>query len=508
MKTMPRLTKESEQRISAALSEVADLANQGEAPTDAIVKVATAHKIPHGQVRLMVRAYNNGRSLGHLRDHDTLVEKAAAFPLADAGEILERMFPSDVKSPAAQKTASACSDDYNMSPEFWLKRREQAQRVTMCKTASEKKPAESPYPVDPRRAGKQAMAQLQVMQREHTTAKDAAIGAAYKVASDIDALENYFRAPDARRVDEVRQTAQVVLGNRGGKLIDHVTRNCKQARTKAASLTHVVDWEEAPYSLIMTALDAATDFATKRASLEALEGTLVDKRAEVLRPFGQAPAHDVITGSVWDNQSLTKGASILGFGMAGLMGGTARGLTSSVQPKSREDLIQDKVQDLSAGGHEDKLRAIRSQVLAHELMAGDEVIRRYSTEDVMDAYNHLSEVAPRAMQHRVMAQSLLRKYLESAEAFDSFDIDQMMNLESRISERDMPEALASNFAVGAQRELGQPQPKPRGPQLPIPQAPSTIDQMFTERDENLEANRATDSARAQQKRNTPQPEAV
>ena len=49
----------------------------------------------------MVAAYNTGRTTRHREAHSSLLDKAADFPIADAPAILERQYPSKVKSAAA-----------------------------------------------------------------------------------------------------------------------------------------------------------------------------------------------------------------------------------------------------------------------------------------------------------------------------------------------------------------------------------------------------------------------
>lgn len=493
MTKIPRLTKKSEERISASLSKVAALTNAGESPNDAIVKVASDQRISAGHVRLMVRAFNNGCSLGHIRNHENLTEKAASFPLADAGEILERMFPSEVKTPAEQKAASIIGDDYSMSPVGWLQRRARATRRTaLTKAAADCGSEESkapPYPEDPRRMGKKALSQLHDLRREHERAKDAAIGACYKVAAAVNDVGEYFRRPDALDITEVRVNTQAVLGDPGGRLVAHAAAFTKKATVRsdhwlfnehrADRFTHPVDWEAEPYLLIKTALDAMGDFTEKRKTLDKFEEELVEKRAEILSPFGLSPETDVIVGSVWDNQSQTKqAAGLLGLGLAGFMGGSARGLAAKLSPASHEDLVQEKLQELASPEHEDKLRAIRTQTMIHEMMTGDPVISGYDPEEVMEAYNHLAEVAPRAMQQRVMAQGLIRRYLEQASAIDPFDVGQMLDVEKSLIDRDMPQQLMANQSPGVSRELGPPQSKPRGTSETVQPTPNIIDEVF------------------------------
>jgi len=468
--SISRLTKESETRIHSALSEVADRTSRGEAPDDAIVKVATDRGISAGHVRMMVRAYNNGRSLGHIRSNTELAEKAAAFPLADASAILERMFPSEVKTASEKAAAVAVSSDYNMSPAGWLERREAAsRRDTLVKSAAAKEPAaETPaYPEDPRRLGKAALAEIGKLQLEHERLKGDAMSACYKVAADVSAVGEYFRQPGAYDINEVRVNARAALGAPGHKLVEHATRMFKIAMAEPKRFTHSVDWTQAPYSLVKQALDTMADFEQKRATLIAFEQELPEKRAGALRPFCQTPENDVIVGSVWDNRSLTKEAiGLAGLTLAGIMGRSAGGMAGKLAPKSKEELVQAQMDNLASPSHEDSLRAIRMQTMIHELMLSDPVISGYDKEAVLEAYNHLSEVAPRAMQTRTMAQALIRKYLEQASAIDPFDIDQALDVESKLTDRDMPTQLMAAQSPGVTREMGPPQSRPKPQEAP------------------------------------------
>jgi len=501
---MQRLTKESEQRISNALAKVTDLTNSGTNPDDAIVKVATAAKLPAGHVNLMVRAFNNGRSLGHIREHETLTEKAAAFPLADGRKILERMFPSEVKTAAEEAHGVSISDDYNMSPAGWLKRRAEAARtVSLVKSAEEleietKAPGggvieveiedgeveveresaeeeaaeeeaeekEAAYPAYPYRQEKKALSAMHDLRREHQQRKDAAIKSAYDVTNGVEKLANYFRRFDSRPINEVWANAGARYGQTGRGLVEKSTVMFKQAYAQPSQVTHDVDWDEAPYSLIKSAVDAIARFNDTKKALADFEAALPEKRAETLRPF--APDRpNVITGSVWDNQSQTKSASFMGLTMAGALGGTAKGLAEKYAPETREELIQKHLKSIADPGHEDHLRAIRAQAMIHEMMSADPVISGYDHSDVIDAYNHLAEVAPRAMQHRVMAQGLIRKYLEQASAIDPFDVEQALKIEGQVADRDMPQQLANVGRMGVSRELGPPNPLPTGAQMPV-----------------------------------------
>jgi len=90
---MSRLSKQTEQRLTEALEKVATLVSEGEHPNDAIVKVASDAGIPAGHVNLMVTAFNTGRTETQRKIGQDIFEKSAEFDLADAEDILNRMYP-------------------------------------------------------------------------------------------------------------------------------------------------------------------------------------------------------------------------------------------------------------------------------------------------------------------------------------------------------------------------------------------------------------------------------
>jgi hypothetical protein len=478
MKEMPRLSKASEQRISDALTKVAALTADGEDPSDAIVKVATADRLPAEQVRLMVSAYNNGTSLGHIREHVDLAEKAASFPLADPFKILDRMFPDNHKTPAGEKQASAISADYGMAPTGWVQRRDAQSkaadglRATREKLAvaadvgvhhAERGSGAANYPEYPMRADRKAASALHDLRREMTDTRQATVKAAYDAMGSIDKLSNYFRQVDALPFDGVKRNAEIVLGSRAAKLMDKIAED-KIVRKNTSDQPHIVEWDKAPYSLVKAALDAADTFVTARYTLHASEVNYTEKRGALMRPFSESRSHGVLTSSVVDSPSPIEKQAIgmPGLALAGAVGGTARGMASKWAPASREELIQKQMASLGSIKHEDQLRAINARAMITELM-GDKVIGGYSFDEVVDAYNNLAETAPRAMQQRTLAQSFMRKYLEQASSIDPFDSEQMLSVDSKLADRDMPKALASVHQMGTSRELGPPaapQPKP------------------------------------------------
>jgi hypothetical protein len=109
-----------------------------------------------------------------------------------------------------------------------------------------------------------------------------------------------------------------------------------------------------------------------------------------------------------------------------------RNLAARMYPDEHEALVRKKVEDIASPAHDAKLRAIQIQTLLHNLIYSDPIIGSYPPETVMQSYNALSEMAPRAMGRYAMAQSMLRKHLAQG-TMDPFDLDQLVHTEQRMT---------------------------------------------------------------------------
>ena len=429
---IPKLTAASEAAISDALGKVAALVNDGAHPNDAIVKVASNARIPAGHVRLMVRAFNNGRSVGHLKNANTLEQKAAAFDLADGAAVLERMFPSEFKTAAVQHEENTVSSDYAMPPTAWYGRREKAAHATAPIDLKQAWGVEKAADYPRQLRDNQALSRVREIRRDVESLRHSTIKLAYDVAHAVDSITDYFRRADSLPFAQVHDNVKITLGGRGDRLMQKLAGQYPTFCRKTGP-PHNCDWSKAPYSLIKVALARAAAFNMARQNLEIAEEKATKQAQETLRPFVQRPVPSVITGSVWGSPlQAEKQAGLAGVGMGAAIGSSVGNLTKQFRPKSKEELVQDRMRTLGSAEHEQRLRAIQARAMLHDLMLNDPVISGYPEEQVLDAYNQISQMAPRAVHRRLMAQSLLRKYLEQGAALDPFDVDQLMDVERKL----------------------------------------------------------------------------
>lgn len=115
-KKMRKMSKDQEKKLYSILDRVVSSVDSGVHPNDAIIKEAKSNNLLPDQVRLLVYAFNNGKQLATMTAGKTREEKAAACEIADLSEILEAIFPSEVKSATEEVMGEVVSEEYNLPP--------------------------------------------------------------------------------------------------------------------------------------------------------------------------------------------------------------------------------------------------------------------------------------------------------------------------------------------------------------------------------------------------------
>ena len=90
-------------------------------------------------------------------------------------------------------------------------------------------------------------------------------------------------------------------------------------------------------------------------------------------------------------------------------------------------LYPSAVDAIQSPDHESKLKNIRTQAMLHGLMLHDPVIKGHNPEDVINAFNEISETAPRLADQVLIMQPLIRKRLSQG-VLDPFEVHQIMQM--------------------------------------------------------------------------------
>ena len=303
-KTMPRMTKEGEARLRAALDEVVDLVNDGKDPDDAIVKVAADHAIPAGQVNLMVAAYNTGRTTRHRESHSSLLDKAADFPIADAPAILDRLYPSRIKSAAAVERESGVHVGYSLSPS-WYTRATHETGMEKAAKAVDWRLTDKPVSLYPTVHDEEAGERVKLARQKAVMAEDQDRMEASRIQNEImlgfAKLADYFGTPGNLVLADVRENVETLFGKEGVAVVNQLRRTRPNLVKQAATGRFHSTMGE-PYHTVSRLVDLAGRFRQVIAGNEKRAADRASVLEELERPFVFAPRDLAISSAAlsWD----------------------------------------------------------------------------------------------------------------------------------------------------------------------------------------------------------------
>ena len=426
---MRTLSAADERRITSALEKVADLVSAGDHPTDAVAKAASDAGVPAGHVRLMVNAYNVGRSEAHRKTHDDVFDKAAEFDLADADEVVDRMFPAATKTAAARTFEGAVSPEYASPPRF-LQDREKREKAARLAPLPERNPPPA-YPTPPGRAAEKSLAKLASLRRnlEELSRKaqeqyDLATGLFGKLAAEL-------KSVSAPRFSSVRDNCVAAYGLPAKVVFDKLAAQNKVLAKQAASKeVHPFDPSKGVYKTVASLMDRVEKFAAAKEAYEAAAAGLDLEVKKALDPFAPPPPKN---GPVFGAKQANFLSGLFGTSMGSSIG---RELAGKVM-KPEDSLQKGMLGHMTDPRHEAQLRNIQTEAMLTDLMANDDVIAGYDPAEVVNHFNEISQLAPRASNQSGLMRSLLRRRLQQG-AFDPFEADMLLKIENSLKTRDNP----------------------------------------------------------------------
>jgi len=101
----------------------------------------------------------------------------------------------------------------------------------------------------------------------------------------------------------------------------------------------------------------------------------------------------------------------------------------------------DAIGELVDPGHEAQLQRIRMQAMLAEFLSTDPVISTYDPDQVVDAYNQIVQLTPRASVQPVVMRGQLRKMLQQQDALEPFEAEQILKVEKGIKDVQEPQKL-------------------------------------------------------------------
>jgi hypothetical protein len=423
------LSSAEEQRLLENVKRAVDLAdNHNLSPDAALTKVAQEAKWTPGHLRAAVSAFNNGRQVAQWGANTNIFDKLAEFPLADYDAIKDAVWGKA----AAEKQAAERRgiDPEYAQPPGW--RRDPYREMLLgrsLKTGFEKTAADQaigdPDPWVPVRRAYHARAAAQ------RTFEDARTKFSHDhdlLRVQVKLLEGYFRksAMDRLAFPAFDAGMRVYHGAAGKRLADILAAGLpREKRAADADLyaSRPLDRASPPFTYAAKAIALAQQiYYDKQAMDKAYQG--LEQAAEALRPFASTPS---------PQQGERLSASLLGTEKAAglgeiFMGGVGHQMLSKQFGGKAKDDIQDMSLDLEDPEHENELRKIRQQVVLNNILSDPEnPISGHDPEEVLQAFNDISKMTPRAAEQPLALQTELAKRLSGN--MEPFEIKDMNEIE-------------------------------------------------------------------------------
>lgn len=432
---METLDRDEENDLLDGVKQAVDMVDDdGDDPDDALFKVASARRYGPGKIRLLGCAYNTGRQTAQREAGGSALDKLASFPLADPDRVIARLY-------GPVKAAQDRHGDYR-SPPDWLP----ADRAAVKAARDYALPCEMPAPYAPdpvealNRAYREISREKLACDQKAQRAADAEDRLRVKVAS----LVAYFRdrfPQDRLAFPPVEKAASAYFGHEATALMGLVHHQGRleakfgerRADDRHFVLSRGVDLEAPPFSTIRECLKLARDVKALRAAASLATEKLAEVRHARLRPFSPASgAPDRVPGAPLDLAGLDKAAGIFATPAIGAAMGTmiSRGIGNV--PETKDDLVEDAWLKLEDPEHQNELRKIQAHAMLNGFMTDpDSAISGYDPDQVLQEYNNLAKLAPRAATQPAVMEPLLRRRLSGQ--FEPFEAKEVTEIEKSLA---------------------------------------------------------------------------
>jgi len=441
-----RISQQTETKLMDVLSKVAELTAAGDSPNDAIVKAGEGRLRP-GEIELVVRAYNIGRTNCQREDGDSLFEKNATFKLADSDIVTEKMFPSTVKTAAQHTMSTVVSSDYTQ-PGIAVARQLKMAKATVIEWPETPVMEKQAREQSNTKAHMRQTADLQRATREYENKRAAHRATVQKLASTVDVFGNYFRSPGAHSQAAVKAAATVLHGEVVTNAVFATMTDSQPGLAKIASAKRPATKIAASDPVLRMFTDVVAAAAACKESMavvNSLESGVAEKRAAMYPAKSAAvPAGNSILDSTFKKKAFLPSIGDIG---AGAQNKLTALKNFADERTATEPAVQKALYSLTDPDHEEQLRQLQAQTSFQELLARDKVLQGYDPRQVADTYSQVTQAAPNLATQPMALQALMRKQLEQGH-MDTFDVNDMIgmnnNLQSRFSGMNDMQQAANN----------------------------------------------------------------
>ena len=408
---MEKLSASDQKMLLDATERMIDYTNSGMHPNEALRKVAEHHKLAAPLIKQAAYAYNQSRTLAHMRKAAE-DKRAESFPLADAVHVIQAMYPSETnitKTAALSKQAETV--DYNTVDSV---------NFPSIKTEN--------YKEDPDIAMQKLTATYCSLKKEAAAVRYNFNNSATRMVDLAKEAADYFHQMDHIPFAEVEGQIIAAHGNTGKNAMELI-HMCGVREKRAEEMPKQAFYRRnsMPYATVEQMIRLGKDIMKYAEADMLAEGALTDFEDKYLNPKSPARTLDNFAGVTKKAEGpkpILGSKTMEGLGHLGLNTISSHGSESSAQRKALDSVL-DPI-------HETNMAGIKIRAIVNDLMTHDPVLSAQEPKDVIRAYNHLSELSPTVAQQPTLARGIIRRMLQQEGVVEPFEAQQITGVEKNL----------------------------------------------------------------------------
>ncbi len=463
---LTKITPESRNQLIRLVNKTAELVVAGDTPTDALVKAANNQQYSPEFILRAAEAYNGAAHLQHFKSA-ALDERGNTFDIVDGRKVLKDLIATN----QIEKTSSTESVDLFSDDRYYFE--------PILPTYPMQKAASSvPTPkVDLKDiiASARKLTEQEKLAEEQArqTLLDSFRVLETKVSSAVKALGNLETAELTKVGSELAYT----YGLAGFPVAVSMCKMTPEDCVKLATQTNIVfrSVETPEIKKACEVVDACEDchkyaleLGTKQADLyvNSLERTealnsLLGIDTEVAVDSEKIANNNKETPNKGDlnnlnmKQALNAPSAVAGTlvfkGMDSVYNPINEVSNRAFSPAPQADSQLRGIQALLDPAFLREVKEIEMATVMKKILQ-DPIISTHSPRAIEEALYELQSLAPQATIYEPLLRAMLRKRLESEGRLDDVEINQLVDIDAKLQNRDVPDDLFPTYSAGTQQE--------------------------------------------------------
>jgi len=415
---MAAISPETEEKLLAATDcAVRHHTDADCTPDEAIAKAAAEHALPRSYIEPIVHMWNVGVINAQREEGATLLDKLADVPTASTERVLQLLYPdADTLHQITAELRIPPSRDYQLSAREIFFDRDYAAKQAELAIMKMPPLAEAPKPRptgDDAHFSRAKSREKRLKRLEEIQIKQA--GASEGLCRCLAQLCQAVLVSKTAN-DHLRLQAGMLYGEFGETVIEQALADVPAKKAAAGT------------EMDTDAMALLTEFVDRYEQLEILTTDCIKQALELTPGWDKPLPPEPEEPDLFAEKTAT---------LASFAGGAVTGaLSDNMIPHDDVDgMVRKRYADLMSPDHEARLRQIRSQAHLQNLVASNPHLRRYDSDQILNAFNQIATTAPRLVDQPALLGPAIRKVLAQSD-LDLFEGQQLLDLEGKLQRRD------------------------------------------------------------------------